>query len=115
MKRWNCFNLWVEDPWEGVFIPALNTPLDMDGDGTYDAYFYDTDAIGDDNYAAIGVYVGENKGNIINVTKVNGGYLMKFNIDKTSQRAWPERQYLYPVPEVVIQKNPNLNQNPGWE
>ena len=115
LKRWNCFNLWVEDPWEGVFIPALNTPLDMDGDGTYDAYFYDTDAIGDDNYAAIGVYVGENKGNIINVTKVNGGYLMKFNIDKTSQRAWPERQYLYPVPEVVIQKNPNLNQNPGWE
>ena len=29
-------------------------------------------------------------------------------------RDWPQRQYLYPIPETVIQKNPNLKQNPGW-
>lgn len=111
LKRWNCFNLWEEDPWEGIFIPALNTPMDVDGDGVYDAYFYDTDEIGNDSYKAIGVYVGTEKNNVLNVKAVNGGYLMKYNI---AGRSFPVRQYLYPIPEVVIQKNPNLKQNPGW-
>lgn len=111
LKRWNCCNLWVDDPWEGVYIPALNTPLDMNGDGTYDAYFYNTDAIGDSDYSSIGVYVGTNKNNVLNVEEVNGGYLMKYNY---SGRTWPVRQYLYPIPEVVIQFNNNLKQNPGW-
>ena len=111
LKRWNACDLWVNDPWEGIFIPALNTPLDMNGDGTYDAYFYDTDAIGDESYASIGVYVGTGKNNVLNVNPVQGGYLMKYNY---AGRQWPQRQYLYPIPEVVIQLNPNLKQNPGW-
>ena len=111
LKRWNACDLWVNDPWEGIFIPALNTPLDMNGDGTYDAYFYDTDVIGDESYASIGVYVGTGKNNVLNVNPVQGGYLMKYNY---AGRQWPQRQYLYPIPEVVIQLNPNLKQNPGW-
>ena len=101
----------LNDPWEGIFIPALNTPLDMNGDGTYDVYFYDTDEIGDATYASIGVYVGTNSNNIINVEAVDGGYVMKYNY---VGRSWPARQCLYPIPEVVIQFNPNLKQNPGW-
>ena len=60
---------------------------------------------------AIGVYVGTNKNNVLNVEAVDGGYLMKYNY---VGRSFPQRQYLYPIPEVVIQKNPNLKQNPGW-
>jgi hypothetical protein len=26
-----------------------------------------------------------------------------------------ERDYLYPIPRVELQLNPNLTQNPGWE
>lgn len=111
LKRWNCCNLWVDDPWEGVFIPALNAPLDMNGDGVFDAYFYDTDKITDEKYASIGVYVGTGKSNVLNVKAVSGGYLMKYNY---AGRNWPARQYLYPIPEVVIQLNTNLKQNPGW-
>ncbi|WP_314968206.1 RagB/SusD family nutrient uptake outer membrane protein [Phocaeicola abscessus] len=111
LKRWNCCDLWINDPWEGVFIPTLNTPLDMNGDGVDDAYFYNTDNIDDPNYSVIGVYVGTNKNNVLNVVEVNGGYLMKYNY---SGRSWPIRQYLYPIPEVVIQLNSNLKQNPGW-
>lgn len=111
LKRWNCCNLWTDDPWEGVFIPALNKPLDMNGDGVNDAYFYDTDKIGDDAYKSIGVYVGTSKKNATNVIAVEGGYLMKYNY---VGRQWPVRQYLYPIPEIVIQKNTNLKQNPGW-
>lgn len=111
LKRWNMAQLWVDDPWEGIFIPALDQPVDLNGDGTYDAYFYETGTV-PDNYKAIGVYVGTDKKNVLNVEKVNGGYLIKYNI---SGRDWPKRQYLYPIPQVVIQKNPNLTQNPGWE
>lgn len=111
LKRWNCCNLWVDDPWEGIFVPALNTPLDINGDGVNDVYFYDTDSIGDEQYKGIGVYVGPNKNNQINVEAVSGGYLMIYNYPG---RQWPARQYLYPIPEVVIQFNKNLKQNPGW-
>ena len=79
LKRWNCCDLWVNDPWEGIFIPSLNQPLDVNGDGNYDAYFYDTDKIADEKYAAIGVYVGTNKSNVLNVKPVQGGYLMEYN------------------------------------
>ena len=89
----------------------LNQPLDVNGDGNYDAYFYDTDKIADEKYAAIGVYVGTNKSNVLNVKPVQGGYLMEYNY---AGRSWPTRQYLYPIPEVVIQFNTNLSQNPGW-
>lgn len=69
----------MNDPWEGIFIPSLNQPLDVNGDGNYDAYFYDTDKIADEKYAAIGVYVGTNKSNVLNVKPVQGGYLMEYN------------------------------------
>ena len=114
LKRWALCDLWVSDPWEGIFIPAINAPVDLNGDGTADAYFYDTDAIGDDTYASIGVYVGTKKSNYLNVKPVNGGYLVYFSMPG---RAWPARQYLYPIPETVLNlysdKN-QLKQNPGW-
>ena len=114
LKRWALCDLWVDDPWEGIFIPEINAPVDLNGDGTADAYFYDTDAIGDESYAPIGVYVGKNKSNYLNVKAVNGGYFIYYAMPG---RAWPARQYLYPIPETVLNlysdKN-QLRQNPGW-
>lgn len=55
--------------------------------------------------------MGTNKSNVLNVKPVQGGYLMEYNY---AGRSWPARQYLYPIPEVVIQFNTNLSQNPGW-
>ena len=37
---------------------------------------------------------------MLNVKPVQGGYLMEYNY---AGRSWPARQYLYPIPEVVIQ------------
>lgn len=110
LKRWNMGQLWTDDPWEGMFIPALNQPIDLNGDGSYDAYFYESGDV-PAKYKGIGVYVGTNSKNVLNVEPVKGGYLVKYNI---TGRAWPNRQYLYPIPQVVRQKNPNLTQNPGW-
>lgn len=114
LKRWGLCNLWVEDPWEGIFIPAINAPVDLNGDGKPDSYFYDTDAIGDATYAPIGVYVGTKKNNYLNVKPVEGGYFIFYAMPG---RDWPQRQYLYPIPQVVLDLNSDKNQltqNPGW-
>ena len=40
----------------------------------------------------------------------DGGY----RLDYKASRVWRDNMYIYPVPEVVIQKNTSLHQNPGW-
>ena len=111
LKRWNCTNLYVDDPWQGIFIPALNTPLDINGDGVDDVYFYTASTLPDEEYKTIAVYLGNENRNIQHAVPVNGGYIMQYDY---AGRDWPARQNLYPIPEVVRQKNPNLTQNPGW-
>ena len=116
LKRWAMINLWVDDPWDGIFIPAINAPVDLNGDGKPDAYFYNTDKIGDETYAPIQVYVGTASNNYLNVKPVEGGYFIHYAMPG---RAWPERQYLYPIPQVVLDLKHSdygngLTQNPGW-
>lgn len=113
LLRWGAADLYAADPWEGVFIPALDTPLDMNGDGTSDLYCYDKGkGAAPKQYASIALHIGTSGNNKLNVVPVAGGYLLKNNTG--ANRSWPARQYLYPIPQVVIQKNPNLTQNPGW-
>lgn len=113
LVRWNCTDLFVNDPWEGVFVKALDTPIDMNGDGTYDVYFYDKGkGAAPKAYTAIALHIGTSSNNKVNVVKVNGGYLMKCNVG--AGREWPAKQNLYPIPQIVINMNPNLTQNPGW-
>lgn len=111
LKRWACVDLWEKDPWEGIFIPELDKALDLNGDGKIDVYFYESDNLSKPVFKSIAVYVGSNNHNLQNIIKVDGGYMLKYNM---SGRSWPARQYLYPIPETVRQKNPNLAQNPGW-
>ena len=33
-----CGKLWQTASWDGIYIPALDTPLDLNGDGTYDVF-----------------------------------------------------------------------------
>ncbi len=116
LKRWGLCNLWVTDPWEGIFVPAINAPVDLNGDGAYDIYLYDTDEIGDTQYAPIGAYCGTARSNMLNVKPVNGGYLVYWGMPG---RDWPQRQYLYPIPQTVLDLKHSefgngLTQNPGW-
>ena len=41
----------------------------------------------------------------------NKGYLYLYNV---GSRIWNDNMYLYPIPQEVININPNLSQNPGW-
>lgn len=110
LKRWNCGHLWQDVEWSGVYIPALDTPLDMNGDGENDVFFTQQSGYSGE-YRALLVTLG----NTQTVKKLaddpNGGYVYYYN---NTSRKWNSNMYLYPIPSQVIVMNPNLTQNPGW-
>ena len=112
LKRWACGKDWETAPWDGVYIPALDAPVDLNGDGEYDVY-----VTADANYQKTGTYksiamtLNEHQKAVKIADDPAGGYLLGYEMP----RKWNDNMYIYPVPENVIQKNDNLNQNPGWK
>lgn len=110
LKRWACGKLWETAAWDGIYIPALNTPLDLNGDGTNDV-FVTEDSKYSGPYKSIAMYTGDNLKVVKLADDSKGGYRLNYEIS----RVWNDNMYIYPIPEIVIQKNPNLKQNPGWD
>lgn len=110
LKRWACGKLWETASWDGIYIPALNTPLDLNGDGTNDV-FVTEDSKYSGPYKSIAMYTGANLKVVKLADDTKGGYRLNYEIS----RVWNDNMYIYPIPEIVIQKNPNLKQNPGWD
>lgn len=110
LKRWACGELWENLEWTGVYIPALNTPLDMNGDGVYDVYFSDVSNYSGE-YSSIAVILGSTQTVKKAINDPNGGYLYWYN---NTSKIWNENMYLYPIPQEVININSNLTQNPYW-
>ncbi|MDE7407920.1 MAG: RagB/SusD family nutrient uptake outer membrane protein, partial [Muribaculaceae bacterium] len=114
LKRWRMGDLFVNDPWEGIYFQSLETPIDVNGDGTDDVYFYTGSKPQQTKYKSIAVQLPGTAKDPLACVKLpnNAGYLLKWNL---TGREWPERQYLRPIPTTVMRKNPNLEQNPGWK
>lgn len=110
LKRWACGKLWETAAWDGIYIPTLNTPLDLNGDGTNDV-FVTEDSKYSGPYKSIAMYTGDNLKVVKLADDTKGGYRLNYEIS----RVWNDNMYIYPIPEIVIQKNPNLKQNPGWD
>lgn len=110
LKRWACGKLWETAAWDGIYIPALNTPLDLNGDGTNDV-FVTEDSKYSGPYKSIAMYTGDNLKVVKLADDTKGGCRLNYEIS----RVWNDNMYIYPIPEIVIQKNPNLKQNPGWD
>ena len=111
LKRWKCGHLWDYTkgmPWDGIFVPALEQPLDINGDGTYDVYFTkDSKSVPAEYKGLITAYDDK----LAQMIPVEGGYIMNYNFDS---RIWNDNMYLYPVPAQCFVLNPNLDQNYGW-
>ena len=111
LKRWKCGHLWDYTngmPWDGIFVPELEKPLDINGDGVFDVYFAKDTSTVPEEYKGLAKDYDEAPYQMI---PVEGGYIM--NYDHTS-RIWNDNMYLYPVPQQCFVLNPNLDQNPGW-
>lgn len=110
LLRWKLGKL-MTMRWTGMYVPALNEPIDLDHDGTMDVVFY----IGKkpDNIPSTCAPISVGDDSQQRLTNKTYGNLTWSDNDP---RKWydDDRQYYYPIPAAAIQKNPNLKQNPGW-
>ncbi|MEA4808161.1 RagB/SusD family nutrient uptake outer membrane protein [Macellibacteroides fermentans] len=111
LMRWKRGEL-LEMVWNGMYVPALDTPLDLNQDGKLDVVFYKNALPGTPPYPAIPVneiYGG--KPNPYRLSNDSYGEITWLNNIK---RKWEDKKYYYPIPENDRLTNPNLTQNPGW-
>ena len=111
LKRWACGSDWEKAPWDGVYISALDTPIDLNGDGVNDVYVTeDANYQKNGTHKSIAMTLNSNQKAVKIADDPAGGYLLGYDMP----RKWNDNMYIYPVPENVIQKNDALKQNPGW-
>lgn len=128
IRRWKCGYL-LNISWDGMFFKKLNAPIDLDRDGTYDVLFYDTDANLEAAKAQLDWTVVGKTCATIQIQGTNilqlveevepgnpaAGYYLTWDTPNDYKRVFGEKQYLYPIPSLVMVKNPNIVQNEGWE
>ncbi|WP_295913385.1 RagB/SusD family nutrient uptake outer membrane protein [uncultured Alistipes sp.] len=103
LMRWHEGEL-TKRVWQGIYIPAVGTPIDLNGDGQNDLCVVDSDA-GSEN----GVYYIDLRDGSYTLTGGTSG-LLQYNLD----RIWEEKMYLRPIPRTATGINPALGQNYGW-
>ena len=110
--RWKRGEL-MQMEWNGMYIPSLNTPLDLNEDGVLDVAFYKTTAptkVSGVTYVEVSPLIA-GKPNSQLIAGDNSGELTWLN---NIPRKWADKNYYYPIPTGDIITNPNLKQNPGW-
>ncbi|MBC9796966.1 RagB/SusD family nutrient uptake outer membrane protein [Sinomicrobium weinanense] len=109
--RWDDIVRWkagqkITRPLRGLYLPGAGE-YDLEGDGDIDIVLYEGDA-------------PDNQVDGIQYLKINSDVFLDADnlIDPHptfNNRTFDEdKDYLYPIPRVELQLNPNLEQNPGW-
>lgn len=109
LTRWRLGTL-LAKPWQGIYVSAVNTNIDLDGNGTPDVCFYTSSTPPGSVTGVSYVPVGSTSG----TTLSNGTSGRVFFLNDGS-RKWFDYKYLYPLPYSEFLLNPNLKQNPGWQ
>ena len=102
IMRWKLGPLLAQD-WKGIYIDAMDTGYDVNGDGTIDLTVSNTGMA-----SRTRVILGDS----YKLSEGDKGNLMYgYNIG----RKWSDKMYFRPIPTSAIQVNANLlPQNPGW-
>lgn len=112
LVRWAQGALLVQE-WNGMYVPALNVPMDLNTDGKNDVCFYQTEPATKET----GVTYINVSGPTTTLSNGTSGELkwldnierVKFDNDTTNNF-----RYLYPLPFSELQLNHNLKQNRKW-
>jgi hypothetical protein len=110
--RWKRGDL-MNQEWNGFYVPALNTPMDLNEDGTNDVVFYQgtKPSLGSSlTYVDVSATVSGKVNSQLLKNGTSGELTWMNNI----QRLWEDKMYYYPIPTTDLVTNPNLGQNPGW-
>ncbi len=110
--RWKRGEL-MQMEWNGMYIPSLNTPLDLNEDGILDVAFYKTTSptkVSGVTYVEVTPIIAGKPNSQLLAGDTAGELTWLNNIP----RKWLDKNYYYPIPTGDIITNPNLKQNPGW-
>ncbi|MFD2145002.1 RagB/SusD family nutrient uptake outer membrane protein [Mucilaginibacter antarcticus] len=114
LLRWKRGDL-MQQEWNGFYVPALNTPLDLNEDGILDVAFYQgtrPTAVAGVTYVDVSAKIGTTT-NSQQLKNGTSGELIWMN---EIPRKFTDKNYYYPIPLNDLQRNPALKpQNPGWE
>jgi starch-binding outer membrane protein, SusD/RagB family len=112
LNRWKVGEL-MTATWNGIYVPSLNTPIDLDGNGSYDVEFYKTTI--PSNLPSGCTAINVDGSGYMTLSNSDSGTIL-YDASNSYGRYWYSdgRQYYYPIPTTAITKNPNLKQNPGW-
>ena len=110
--RWKRGEL-MNQEWNGFYVPALNTPMDLNEDGINDVVFYQGTK---PNLGASLTYVdvSETVAGKTNSQLLKNGTSGELTWLNNVPREWNDKMYYYPIPETDLIANPNLGQNAGW-
>ncbi len=122
LRRWNYGSLIQSLPWDGLHIPALDTPINIDGSGSADYYFsYKSMDEISSAYRSIHVRLypdSSSEQGLRAHSSSGGGYDLEYVLS-TSRRWYDDgRQNLKPIPANIIAdytaRGYHLTQNYGW-
>lgn len=112
--RWRRGEL-MQQEWNGFYVPALVTPLDLNEDGVLDVAFYQgtrpSPAVAGVTYVDVSPKIGS----AINSQLLKNGTSGELIWMNEIPRVWADKNYYYPIPLTDLQRNPKLLQNEGWQ
>ena len=105
---------WARGPlmaleWRGIYVPAANTLIDLDENGTPDVYFMTVNVPNAERVGGV-TYISVAGTDFKLANGTSGEIVWRSDIP----RQWEQKNYLYPIPEGDLLTNPALQQNPGW-
>jgi hypothetical protein len=112
LVRWKRGPL-MEQVWNGFYVPALNTAMDLNEDGVLDVLFYQVKpatTIAGVTY----VNVAQTVSGAPNAQRLSNDTFGELTWLTTVPRVWNDKYYLFPIPQNDLQVNPKLGQNPDW-
>ena len=113
LMRWKRGEL-LEMEWNGMYVPELNTPMDLNEDGKMDVAFYKTTKPSPAVSGVTYIDVAPTVSGTPNPVRLKNDTSGEMTWLTTVARKWEDKKYNYPIPESHRLTNPALVQNPGW-
>jgi len=105
--RWKSGRL-LQMTYYGLYVPAMNTLYDLNGDGKPDVSF--VGAIPSTKVSGVYYFLIDNSQ--VRLTQGTKGNIVWLN---NITRQWDDYKYYYPIPYNELVLNRKLVQNPGWD
>ena len=106
LMRWKKGHL-LEMPWKGIYVPAMDQEMDLDGNGTPDVSFVSKTPSNPEQGVSYFVIDGK-------AAKLSEGTKGHIIWRADENRKFEDKKYLKPISNNDLVLNPNLGQNPGW-